>query len=102
MPWITSTEGAVNHTYSGSGFNFGYLWTIALAINATNPFDERLYHPGDNHTRVCSTYEACLEHVGADSVRYSRRDVYDRVLLWRIPLIALVATTTLPALVSVD
>jgi hypothetical protein len=35
--------------------------------------------------------------VGKAPGPYSRQDVYDRVLLWRVPLIALWATTTLPA-----
>ena len=95
------TRRSTNNTGQAIGFNFTYLWELALDHNKTDPRSPSLFHPHDNQTRLCLTYDACVRAVGADNVLYSRRDVYDRVILWRAPLIALVATTTLPALVSI-
>lgn len=91
--------GFTNYTHQAIIFSFDYLWNISLTLNQTDPDSPLLYHPHDNQTRICLTYDGCIAHVGPDSVLYSSRDVYDRVLLWRAPLIALVATTTLPTLV---
>lgn len=99
---LSLDKRGVNHTQNGTGFNFQFLWNIALAINASDPTSDSLFHPKDNQTRICLTYGACVANVGPGSIPYSRRDVYDRVLLWRVPLIALIATTTLPALVSIN
>lgn len=84
-----------------AGFSFEYLWQVALAINQTNPGSSSLYHPNGNQSRICLTYDACIKEVGPGHFYCDRRDVYDRVLLWRVPLIALIATTTLPALVNI-
>lgn len=94
------TRRSTNHTGQAIVFDFKYLWNLALDLNNTDPHSPSLFHPHDNSTRLCLTYDACIRAVGADNVLYTRRDVYDRVLLWRVPLIALVATTTLPTLVS--
>ena len=48
-------------------------------------------------TNVTVTYDVCVDLVGTGINWYDRKDVYDRVLLWRVPLLALWATTTLPA-----
>ena len=90
-----------NYTHQAIVFSFDYLWNISLALNQTDPRNLSLYHPHDNQSRICLTYDGCIAYVGSNPVLYSSRDVYDRVLLWRAPLIALVATTTLPALVRV-
>jgi hypothetical protein len=79
-------------------FDFGYLWNIALDLNHTNPRNLSIYHPEDNQSRLTLTYNACVSNVGTGYTPYSRQDVYDRVILWRLPLLALVATATLPAL----
>lgn len=100
MSWAELTRRSINHTGQAIGFSFDYLWNYTNALNETDPRSQSLFHPHGNLTRLCLTYDACVAEVGADNVLYSRRDVYDRVLLWRVPLIALVATTTLPALVS--
>ena len=89
-------RGIFNQTHPG--FNFDYLWPIAQELYKNNPRDPALYHPHDNQSRITLLYDACVTYVGTDATRYSRQDVYDRVLLWRVPLIALVATTTLPSL----
>lgn len=101
MFWAELTRRSTNHTGQAIVFSFEYLWNFALELNNTDPGNRWLFHPHDNRTRLCLTYDACIAKVGADNVLYDRRDVYDRVLLWRVPLIALVATTTLPALVSI-
>lgn len=101
MFWIERRVKFTNHTHQAIVFSFDYLWNVSLGLNQTDPRSTSLYHPHDNQTRICLTYDACLKYVGADSVLYDRRDVYDRVLLWRAPLVALVATTTLPALVRI-
>lgn len=100
MSWAELTRRSTNHTGQAIVFSFKYLWDFALALNQTDPESASLFHPHGNLTRLCLTYDACVAKVGADNVLYTRRDVYDRVLLWRVPLIALVATTTLPTLVS--
>ena len=43
------------------------------------------------------TYGRCVKLVGTGIAWYSHHDVYDRVILWRVPLLALWATTILPA-----
>lgn len=98
MSWAELTRRSTNHTGQAIVFSFKYLWDFALALNQTDPESASLFHPHGNLTRLCLTYGACVAKVGADNVLYTRRDVYDRVLLWRVPLIALVATTTLPTL----
>jgi hypothetical protein len=86
-----------NHT-NHPPFSFEYLWNQTGTLNATNPRDPFIYHPFDNQSRLTLTYDGCVNYVGTGWKAYSRHDVYDRVILWRVPLIALVATTTLPAL----
>ena len=58
-------------------FDFDYLWTTS-------------------HNQTVR-YATCVEVVGTAINWYDRHDVYDRILLWRVPLLALLATTTLPA-----
>lgn len=95
------TRGSTNYSGQAIVFSFDYLWNLTLDLNKTDPHSPSLFHPHDNQTRLCLTYDACVRAVGAANGLYSRRDIYDRVLLWRVPLIALVATTTLPTLVSI-
>lgn len=100
MSWAELTRRSTNHTGQAIVFSFQHLWNFTIALNKTDPESASLFHPHGNKTRLCLTYDACVAEVGADNVLYARQDVYDRVLLWRVPLIALVATTTLPTLVS--
>jgi hypothetical protein len=78
-----------------SDFSFDVLYPYMLSL-ASN--DSAIIYPYNNHTVPALTYDACVARVGGNPGAYSRQDVYDRVLLWRVPLIALWATTTLPAL----
>lgn len=101
MSWLRLIPPATNLTLNATtGFSFEYLWQVALDLNQTTPGSSSLYRPHGNQSRICLTYDACIKNVGTGYSYYDRRDVYDRVLLWRVPLIALIATTTLPALVS--
>ena len=74
-------------------FDLLYSYMLSLASNDTS-----IIYPYENRTVPALTVDACVQRVGANPGPYSRQDVYDRVLLWRVPLIALWATTTLPAL----
>ena len=74
-------------------FDLLYSYMLNLAGNDTS-----IIYPYENRTVPALTVDACVLRVGANPGPYSRQDVYDRVLLWRVPLIALWATTTLPAL----
>lgn len=80
------------------GFSFEFLWRIATDLYTNSSSDSSLYHPLDNQSRITLTYKACVTHAGTEWSPFTRDDVYDRVILWRVPLVALVATTTLPAL----
>lgn len=77
-------------------FDFEYLYTYMMGLPIDSPY---LIHPyAENRTTPALAYPGCVAAAGGGSAAYSRQDVYDRVLLWRVPLIALWATTTLPAL----
>ena len=82
------------------GFNFSYLWEVANEIHATDWANKSyyLYHPYDNQSRITLTYDACVDAVGTGAVNFPVDNVYDRLILWRVPLLALLATTTLPSL----
>ena len=55
--------------------------------NSQQKFDfEYLFRVSQNQT---VTYDICVEAVGTGVNWYNRQDVYDRVLLWRVPLLAL-------------
>jgi hypothetical protein len=75
-------------------FDFNYLHKFTHELPATSPF---LFRPYSNQSILALTYEGCLASVGNGVTYYSREDMYDRILLWRVPLIALWATTTLPS-----
>jgi hypothetical protein len=79
-------------------FNFATLWTIIKAIYDANPRNESLYHPYDNQSRICLRYDACVQYAGEAYTEYTTQDFWDIISAWRIPLIALIATTPLPAL----
>lgn len=79
--------------WSDFAFDLLYPYMLSLASN-----DSSIIYPYENSTAPAFTYDACVAKVGTKPGAYGRQDVYDRVLLWRIPLIALWATTTLPEL----
>lgn len=76
-------------------FSFEVLYPYMLSLASNDP---AIIYPYKNQTVPALTYNACVARVGGNPETHSRQDVYDRVLLWRVPLIALWATTTLPAL----
>ncbi|MCJ1384674.1 hypothetical protein MMC17_007792 [Xylographa soralifera] len=87
-----------NLTDSTSSFDFGTLWNITKAIYELNPRNDSLYHPYDNQSRICLKYDACVLYAGTSYTEYTTQDFWDIISAWRIPLIALIATTPLPAL----
>ena len=78
-----------------SDFAFDLLYPYMLSLASDDP---SIVYPYENRSVPALTFDACVARVGAKPGAYSRQDMYDRVLLWRVPLIALWATTTLPAL----
>lgn len=83
-------------TMSQHAFDFDYLYYQYMPTLAND--SQFLTNPYSNTSIITLTYEGCKVAVGTGTAWNNRQDVYDRVLLWRIPLIALWATTTLPAL----
>ena len=98
-----SVHRTVARPKSGNGFlpnlNIGgyIVEGVPTGMNATShhKFDFNYLFPFARDGIV--TYERCVELVGTGVAWYDRKDVYHRVLLWRVPLLALWATTTLPA-----
>jgi hypothetical protein len=80
-------------TWSDFAFDLLYPYMLSLASD-----DPSIVYPYENRSVPALTLDGCVARVGARPGAYSRQDMYDRVLLWRVPLIALWATTTLPAL----
>lgn len=77
----------------GNGFNFACLY-----YNYTLPaVDSIAIRPYPDKSAIALPFSLCVAAAGAGWSWYTRHDVYDRVLLWRVPLLALWATTTLPA-----
>lgn len=75
-------------------FDFKYLDTFTHNLPASSPF---LFRPYSNQSILTLTCDGCKVAVENGAAWYSREDMYDRILLWRVPLIALWATTTLPS-----
>lgn len=76
-------------------FNFEYLHNFTHSPSTDQSY---ILHPFPDQNVLALSLEGCVAAVGSGFVYYSRKDVYDRVVLWRLPLLALWATTTLPAL----
>ena len=86
-----------NLTETTGQFGFATLWNITKAIYDLNPRNESLYHPYDNQSRICLRYDACAAYAGEAYTEYTAQDFWDIISAWRIPLVALIATTPLPA-----
>lgn len=86
------------NTLSKPSFGFEFLWNFTQTLFTNNSSSSDLTYPYTNSSVATLTYGGCVSAVGGGAAPYSRQDVYDRVLLWRVPLIALWATATLPAL----
>ena len=99
MSWNLGTRSLTNtnFTVSTAQFDLATLWTVTKAIYDLNPRNESLYHPYDNQSRICLRYDACLNYAGEGYTEYTTQDFWDIISAWRIPLIALIATTPLPA-----
>lgn len=75
-------------------FDFDFLYNYTHSQTIPQSY---IVRPYSNQSVLALTYQGCVAAVGSGINYYSRQDVYDRVLLWRVPLIALWATTTLPS-----
>lgn len=74
-------------------FDFEYLYNFTHSLP---PLHEYVVRPYLNKSILSITYDGCVATVGNDISYFTRKDVYDRVILWKLPLLALWATTTLP------
>lgn len=79
---------------TGHMFDFGYLYNFTHSDTVLKQY---IFRPYANQSILTLTLNGCIAAVGAGISEYDRTDVYDRVLLWRVPLLALWATTTLPS-----
>lgn len=75
------------------GFDFDYLYQFTHDPSTPRDYIIRPYH---NQSILALTFKGCVDAVGRSIAPYSRQGVYDRAVLWRVPLLALWLTTTLP------
>ena len=75
------------------GFDFNYLYKFTHDPNTSTDYIARPYQ---DQSILALTFKGCINAVGNSFTYYSRQGVYDRVILWRIPLLALWLTATLP------
>ena len=75
------------------GFDFYYLYQFTHDPSTPRDYIIRPYY---NQSILGLTFKGCVDAVGRSIAPYSRQGVYDRVVLWRVPLLALWLTTTLP------
>lgn len=78
---------------SKHGFDFDYLYQFTHDPSTPRDYITRPYY---NQSILALTFQGCVDAVGKSITYYSRQDVYDRVILWRVPLLALWLTATLP------
>jgi hypothetical protein len=115
LPHLPTQSCDEPHLYhSGLGdeptFNSTYLYYEILqpVVNSTQNICANLNEttsqivtcPYKNRSILTLTYGACINAVTSAATWYNGQDVYDRVLLWRVPLLALWATTTLPEIAN--
>ena len=81
---------------AGPGHKFDFEYLYQFTHNQATPF-QFITRPYHDQNILALTYQGCVAAVGVSAEYYSRQDVYERVILWRVPLLALWATTTLPA-----
>lgn len=74
-------------------FDFGYLYNFTH--DPTTP-EHFIRTPYQNQSILTLTYDGCINAVCDGWVTYGRQDMYDRILLWRMPLFSLWLTTVLP------
>ncbi|KAI9805301.1 MAG: hypothetical protein M1833_005754 [Piccolia ochrophora] len=87
------------------GFDFAKLWDIAKNIKKANPDDERLFFPIGpdglpDRSRTLLTKAACISSntKGDNFAYYKVSETLDFVLLWKVPLIQLLAQMQRPPL----
>ena len=76
------------------GFDFNILYNYTHDPGTPSDYIERPY---SNKSILALTFEGCIKAVGESSTPYTRQTVYDRAILWRVPLLALWLTTSLPS-----
>ena len=92
----TAFKNSINMTANPAlkhGFDLDYLYQ--LTHDPSTPSDY-IARPYQNQSILTLTFKGCVNAVGNTITYYSRQGVYDRVILWRIPLLALWLTATLP------
>lgn len=91
------TKSAYNSTYLYYDVLLPLVNSVPnICANLNETTSQIITCPYKNRSIPALTYDACVNAVTDAGARYSGHDVYDRVLLWRVPLLALWATTTLP------
>lgn len=85
-------------------FDYAALWNITQAIKAANATDSRLFYPSIggvvDRTRTLLTCNGCIQLIskGDNWAPFLKSDVRQRFLLWKAPLIQLIAQMQLPPL----
>lgn len=85
-------------------FDLDYLFNLTQRLFIANgglcpllpPTLDGIVCPYQNDTIFALSTSACNSVVAGGWAAYGKADVYDRVILWRIPLLALWATTMVP------
>lgn len=76
------------------GYDTGYLYTYAHNLSTPREFIET---PFPNKSIILLGVEGCINAVGNGWGPFDKKDMYDRLFLWRVPLITLWLTALLPA-----
>ena len=77
-----------------TGFDFNYLYQYTHNRSIPHKY---ISTPYSDQSVLALTFKGCREAVGNGVELYSRQDVYDRVILWRIPLLVLWLTASRPS-----
>ena len=83
----------VANTALKHGFDFDYLYQFTHDPSTPRDYIIRPYY---NQSILALTFKGCVDAVDRSTTPYSRQGVYDRAVLWRVPLLALWLTATLP------
>ena len=93
-----------NQTYpelTGQPFNFDNLWDYTKKINATCPWDKRLFGISGGHFDINSpllTNDAAERFVGSGWLPYPFLDIFNRISTWKYPELQLIVMFPRPPL----